>query len=100
MTLGQLSERHDLATNVQRLERSAAIHVIRYDHDESRHCVPVLPELCLDLRLPHRFGALPGYGALGAPEAALVVCRDEYSLALRNLPPYTVAVLTEEKDGV
>ena len=41
---------HDLAINLQRVQRGVALHLIRYDYDEERDEVPVLPELAVRLR--------------------------------------------------
>ncbi len=94
----RLHESHELAINVQRVEHGAAVHIIRYDYDEAADCVPDLPELQLDLRLPERFGRAAVYSPSGMPEAAVLVVGDVHRIALLNLPLYTIVVLSRADD--
>jgi hypothetical protein len=88
-----------MALNVQRVEDGAAIHLIRYDYDESQDRVPVLPELAIDLRLPRRFTALTAYGPGRAPAATLAAAGEMHRLTLRDVPLYSVLLLTQMEEG-
>ena len=47
----------DLAINIHRIgDKQAAIHVIRYDYDEERDEVPVIPSMHIDVRLSRPSG--------------------------------------------
>ena len=83
----------DVAVNIQRVVGGAAIHIIRYDYDETRDAVPLLPALRLDLRLPETFDSLEVFAPGDAPEASLTVSGNIHHLDLRNIPLYCVILL-------
>jgi hypothetical protein len=87
---------HDLAINLQRVTRGVAIHLIRYDYDEERDEVPVLPELSLRFRLPrwyrHAFPFTPS-GRMGAKLGMSWHERGMHRLELRDVPLYAVVLL-------
>jgi hypothetical protein len=87
---------HDLAINLQRVRRGVAIHIIRYDYDEERDEVPVLPELTLRFRLPrwyrHAFPFTPS-GEMGAHLGMSWHERGMHRLELRDVPLYSVVLL-------
>jgi hypothetical protein len=87
---------HDLAINLQRVQRGVAIHVIRYDYDEERDEVPVLPELTLRFRRPrwyrHAFPFTPS-GTMGAHLGMSWHERGMHRLELRDVPLYSVTLL-------
>jgi hypothetical protein len=83
-----------VALNVQRVETGAAVHLVRYDYDESADRVPALPELTVEVRLPERFASAIAYGPNGVPEVALAVAGDTHRLVLRDVPLYSVVVLS------
>jgi hypothetical protein len=66
----------DLAINIHKIgDKQAAIHVIRYDFDEERDEVPVMPRMHLDVRLSRPFrmvrpSARSARWAVGSPSAA------------------------------
>jgi hypothetical protein len=90
----RLESTADIAINVQRVVNGAAIHLIRYDFDEERDCVPILPELTLDVRLSEKFTRAEVYAPNGEPECALSHEGEFHRLTLRNVPLYTVILLT------
>jgi hypothetical protein len=46
----------DTAINIAKIgDKEAAIHLIRYDYDEDRDEVPVIPKMTLDVRLSRPF---------------------------------------------
>ena len=47
----------DFAACVHDVPAGAALHLIRYDHDDAADAVAPLPELALELRLPRAYGA-------------------------------------------
>jgi hypothetical protein len=87
---------HDLAMNLQRVTRGVAVHLIRYDYDEARDEVPVLPELTLRVRLPrwyrHAFPFTPS-GQMGARLGMSWHERGMHRLELRDVPLYSVVLL-------
>ena len=85
---------HDMAINIQRVEEGAAIHLIRYAYDESRDGVPPLPEVTLELRLPEDFGATEVYSPGDVARASLVVSGEVTRVILRNVPLYSIVLLT------
>ena len=87
---------HDLAINIARVPRGAAIHLIRYDYDEARDEVPVLPELRLRVRLPGAWQTATAFSPAGQLAAELRADRDEadsWRLVLREMPLYSVVLL-------
>jgi hypothetical protein len=87
---------HDLAINLQRVTRGVAIHLIRYDYDEERDEVPVLPELTLRFRLPrwyrHAFPFTPS-GTMGARLGMSWHERGMHRLELTDVPLYSIVLL-------
>jgi hypothetical protein len=87
---------HDLAINLQRVTRGVAIHLIRYDYDEERDEVPVLPELTLRFRLPrwyrHAFPFTPS-GRMGAKLGMSWHDRGMHRLELSDVPLYSIVLL-------
>jgi hypothetical protein len=94
----RLNEQHDLAINVQRLAHGAAVHIIRYEYDVSTDCVPPLPELLLELRLPERFGVISACSPSGAPQASVSIAGDVHRITLRSLSLYTIVMLSRAED--
>jgi len=87
---------YDLAINLQRVERGVALHMIRYDYDEERDEVPVLPELTLQLRLPrwyrHAFPFTPS-GEMGVRLGVSWHNRGMHRLELHEVPLYSVVLM-------
>jgi hypothetical protein len=87
---------HDLAINLQRVERGVAIHLIRYDYDAERDEVPVLPELAVQIRLPrwyrHAFAFTPS-GEMGVRLKVSSHNRGMHRLELRDVPLYSIVLL-------
>jgi hypothetical protein len=87
---------HDLAVNLQRVERGVALHLIRYDYDEERDEVPVLPELALQFRLPRWYRHAFAFTPSGEMDVRLGVSshhRGMHRLELRDVPLYSVVLL-------
>ncbi len=95
----QATTQANLAINVQQVEGGAAVHIIRYDHDEASDEVPVLPELDLDLRLRQTFTSARAYAPTGTPEVTLNMRDGRHHLELRNVPLYTVVLLTLNEEA-
>jgi len=87
----------DLAINIQRIgDKQAAIHLIRYDYDEERDEVPVLPRLVLDVRLSRPFRMAKTFSPAGQVGVHLGVRRDireMHRIELTNVPIYCVVLL-------
>jgi len=86
----------DLAVNVQRVKLGAAVHIIRYDYDEARDEVPVLPRLRLDLRLGKPFRMAKAFSPAGTLRARLSFSREVremHRLDLEDVPLYSVVLL-------
>jgi hypothetical protein len=88
---------HNLAATIQYIDGGAAIHIIRYDYDESRDCVPGLPELDLEVRLSKRFETLQIESPAGTPQGTLTVNGGLHRVSLRDVPLYTVVVLKDRQ---
>ena len=84
----------DLAINVHRLhDREAAIHLIRYDYDEERDEVPVIPRMTIELRLSRPFRTATAFSPTGEVRARLTFSRDRremHLLELEQVPLYCV----------
>ena len=83
--------RTDMAATVQRVGAGAALHLIRYDYDETTDRVPILDRLVLDLRLPFE----PDDVAAFSPRDDLVVASEpgpggSLRLILRSVPLYGI----------
>lgn len=87
----------DLALTLQRVDDGAALHFIRYDHDDIRDRVPLLDRLVLDVRLPFRVRAATAYspGAAGLVAAAEPMQDGFHRLTLRDVPLYGIVVLDD-----
>jgi hypothetical protein len=87
----------DLAVNIHKIgDKAAAVHLIRYDYDEERDEVPVLPRLTLDLRLSRPFRMAKPFSPDGNLEVRLTYRRDireMHRLELKNVPLYGVVLL-------
>jgi hypothetical protein len=87
----------DLAINIHRIgDKQAAIHLIRYDYDEERDEVPVLPRLVLDVRLSRPFRMAKTFSPAGQVGVHLGVRRDireMHRIELTNVPIYCVVLL-------
>lgn len=84
----------NLAVSVQRAADGAAVHVIRYDYDESTDRVPTLDQLTIELRLTERFGEIEAHTPGGTIPASLAVEGDVHRIELRDVPLYTIVSLT------
>jgi hypothetical protein len=87
----------DMAINLQKIgDKQAAIHLIRYDYDEERDKVPVLPRLTLDVRLSRPFRMATTFSPMGEVGVNLTYRRDireMHRLELEHVPLYTVVRL-------
>jgi hypothetical protein len=86
----------DVVVSVRDLGGRVAVHLLRYDHDDDRDEVPVLPALDLELRLPIEPTVAEPVDPHGVLEATLTAagadgrCR----LHLRDVPLYSIVVLS------
>jgi hypothetical protein len=87
----------DLAINIHRIgDKQAAIHLIRYDYDEARDEVPVLPNLTVDVRLGRPFRMAKTFTPRGEMGTRLTYRRDVremHRLELQDVPLYSVVLL-------
>jgi hypothetical protein len=84
---------HDLAVCIQRVDRGAAVHLLRYEYDEEADAVPILPMLSLDVRLPTTFAS----AAPRSPSGRFAVEADSaegvHHLELADVPLYATVLL-------
>lgn len=91
----RISQPCDAMVNVQRVAGGAAVHIIRYDFDTKRERTPPLPEMTIEVGLPRRFGALTVFSPDGAMTGTLESEGARHRIALRDVPLYGVALLSE-----
>jgi len=76
----------DLAINIHRLsDREAPIHLIRYDYDEERDEVPVIPRMRIELRLARPFRTPTAYSPASEVRARLTFSRERREVHLPEL---------------
>jgi len=84
----------DLAIAIHRVsDKEAAIHVIRYDYDETRDEVPVLPRMQLDVRLSRPFRTVDVLSPRGQTTGGLTFSREVremHRIELEDVGIYTV----------
>jgi hypothetical protein len=87
----------DLAINIHKIgDKEAAIHLIRYDYDEDRDEVPVLPRLAFDVRLARPFRMAKAFSPAGEIPVRLGISRDireRHRIEVENIPLYCVVLL-------
>jgi hypothetical protein len=87
----------DLAINIHRVgHREAAVHLVRYDYDEDRDEVPILPRLRFDLRLGRPFRMAMAFSPRGEVAVRMTYRRDVremHRIELENVPLYCVVLL-------
>jgi hypothetical protein len=83
----------DLAIHIQRLVDGAAVHILRYDYDPLQDCVPPLPALDLQVRLPEIYPNLEVYAPGLLPAAELETAGQVHHITLRDVPLYCVIQL-------
>jgi hypothetical protein len=83
----------DIAICIHRLDGAAAVHLIRYDYDETADAVPALPRLELAIRLPQTFSSAVAVSPGGGLRAGLTVDGLTHRLVLEDVPLYGVVVL-------
>ena len=79
----------DVAVNIQRVARGAAVHVVHYGYDDAVDAVPPIDELRLSLRLPQPFARATPFSPDGSLQASL----DGGELVLRDVPLYGIVLL-------
>ena len=81
---------------MQRIEGGAALHLIRYDHDDVADRVPPLDRLVLDVRLPFAVGDVAAFSPHGDLVAGSEVLEDgRVRLHLRDVPLYGIVRLAQ-----
>jgi hypothetical protein len=89
----RLSGEHDIALTVRRLDRGAAIHLIRYAYDEQRDEVPLLSGLTMRVRLPRPFFGVTAISPDESLEASVRCRGTDHYMSLRNVPLYSILLL-------
>ena len=83
---------------VQRTERGAAVHIIRYDFDAEQDETPTLPELTLELRLPEAMGEVSVHSVEDELQGEVEVTGGGvHLLRLRDVPLYGIVEFTRAK---
>jgi hypothetical protein len=83
----------NLAVNIVQVERGAAIHIIRYDHDDVEDIVPTLPVLEFSVRLDGEFDAVSAFAPGNTPHASMVRDGDIFRVRLQDVPLYSIVLL-------
>jgi hypothetical protein len=84
----------DAVLTLQEVEGGCALHLIRYDYDETTDRVPPLDRLVLDIRLPFEPGPVQAFspgGGLGVETESTPEC---VRLTLRRVPVYGIVLLS------
>jgi hypothetical protein len=85
----------DAAINLQRTADGIAVHLLRYEYDESSDAVPVRDEVTIGLNLPGRYTLDGTFGAPKPPGGELAEQGEGYVLTLKEVPLYSVVSLKE-----
>jgi hypothetical protein len=86
----------DAAISLQRIERGAALHLIRYDHDDIEDRVRPLDRLVLEVRVPFDVGDVEAFSPQKDLAAASEVLEDgRVRLTLRDVPLYGIVRLAQ-----
>jgi hypothetical protein len=84
----------DAAISLQRIEGGAALHLIRYDHDDVEDRVRPLDRLVLEVRVPFELGDVEPFSPQKDLAAASEVLEDgRMRLTLRDVPLYGIVRL-------
>jgi hypothetical protein len=89
----------DLAVNLVRTDRGAALHMIRYDYCEEEDRVPVLDELEISVRLPGFYAGVRCVDPDGIMSGELLPDGDRNRITLRNVPVYGIVELFGASEG-
>jgi hypothetical protein len=84
----------DVAIGLHRVAGGIAVHLLRYDYDEDADGVPPLAGLELRVRLPEGLARCRAVTPGGEIPATAAETDGAYTLALRDVPLYTVIELT------
>lgn len=90
----QIDPKGNLAIHIQQVSEGAAIHIIRYDYDSTMEIVPCLPELQLAIRLPKIYQKITVFSPSHAPQASLSVSEDLHKIQLKDIPLYSILLLS------
>jgi hypothetical protein len=83
----------DFAACVHRLDGGAALHLIRYDHDDAADAVVPLRRLELELRLPETFTRATPFDPTGAMSVSSSAGDGLHRLVLEDVPLYGIVLL-------
>lgn len=83
----------DMAINLQRVDAGCAVHLVRYDYDEEKDEVPVLPELNLQIRIDGDFRMAKVFSPISEVKLSFTRKNEVYHIHLRDVPVYCVALL-------
>ncbi len=89
----------DMAANLQRLTRGAALHIIRYGYDEKEDRVPTIPKVELELRLEGGIEAPTAHSPAGRLRLEQDELRDGYAFTLYDVPLYSIIELPLRSSG-
>jgi hypothetical protein len=85
--------RADFAACVHDVPAGAALHLIRYDHDDAADAVPELPALALELRLPRAYERATAFSPGGRLGVELRRDGEVHALRLTDVPLYGIVLL-------
>lgn len=83
----------DVAVTIVPVARGAAIHIIRYDHDDALDATPILPALEVTVRLEGTYESVAPFSPSGDLAATMTRDRDRYRIRLERVPLYGIVLL-------
>jgi hypothetical protein len=84
----------DAASTLQEIRRGAALHLIRYDHDDGTDAVAPLERLTIDVRLPFVVTSCEAVDPGGTMKVEWEVVDERVALRLTDVPLYGIVVLS------
>jgi hypothetical protein len=85
----------DLAVGLQQVAAGVAVHVVRYDYEEARDEVPLLPRLELAVRLAASYGRATAHSPGGDLSASVRAEDGRHRLVLEDVPLYGIVLLAD-----
>ena len=84
----------DAASTLQDISRGAALHLLRYDHDDASDAVAPLERLEMDVRLPFGVTSCEAVDPAGAMKVEWSAADGRVALRLTEVPLYAIVVLS------
>jgi hypothetical protein len=85
--------RADAATTLQEIPSGAALHLLRYDHDDATDAVAPLDCLDISIRVPFEVMSCEAVDPAGAMKVEWDAADGQVGLRLTDVPLYAIVVL-------